>query len=427
MDNHVTFQELGIAPQLVERLAALSITTPTTVQQQVIPLLSQGRSLVFQSETGTGKTLAYLLPLLQQIDESIQQIQLLIVAPTHELASQIKSQIQLVTDIPAVLLIGGAPIKRQVEMLKKKPLIAVGGAARLMELVYLKKLKVHQVKAIVLDEADRLLAPELRDDTTALCQALPAEVQLAACSATINGKTEKIIQSLVRRQQDEGELEKRILPPEDILQKKITHIAIYSETRDKVDTLRRLLVAEMGAATKGQPLKAMVFTARPADVDIILSKLTYKKMQCSALHAKQDKVKRKQALDQFRKGSCPVLITSDLAARGLDIPDVTHIIQLDMPSNMDFFVHRAGRTGRNGKSGLNIVIGDGYEMRQLAAQGAREQILIAQDTTRRREKAPSGGISQGSVQGKTGGPRARTIDEAHHHPLTGQRLPTQIT
>lgn len=376
MDNHVTFQELGIAPQLVERLAALSITTPTTVQQQVIPPLSQGRSLVFQSETGTGKTLAYLLPLLQQIDESIQQIQLLIVAPTHELASQIKSQIQLVTDIPAVLLIGGAPIKRQVEMLKKKPLIAVGGAARLMELVYLKKLKVHQVKAIVLDEADRLLAPELRDDTTALCQALPAEVQLAACSATINGKTEKIIQSLVRRQQDEGELEKRILPPEDILQKKITHIAIYSETRDKVDTLRKLLVAEMGAATKGQPLKAMVFTARPADVDIILSKLTYKKMQCSALHAKQDKVKRKQALDQFRKGSCPVLITSDLAARGLDIPDVTHIIQLDMPSNLDFFVHRAGRTGRNGKSGLNIVIGDGYEMRQLAAAEKKLHLVV---------------------------------------------------
>ena len=376
MDNHVTFQELGIAPQLVERLAALSITTPTMVQQQAIPPLSQGSSLVFQSETGTGKTLAYLLPLLQQIDESIQQIQLLIVAPTHELASQIKSQIQLVTDIPAVLLIGGAPIKRQVEMLKKKPLIAVGGAARLMELVYLKKLKVHQVKAIVLDEADRLLAPELRDDTTALCQALPAEVQLAACSATINGKTEKIIQSLVRRQQDEGELEKRILPSEDILQKKITHIAIYSETRDKVDTLRRLLVAEMEAATKGQPLKAMVFTARPADVDIILSKLTYKKMQCSALHAKQDKVKRKQALDQFRKGSCPVLITSDLAARGLDIPDVTHIIQLDMPSNMDFFVHRAGRTGRNGRSGLNIVIGDGYEMRQLAAAEKKLHLVV---------------------------------------------------
>lgn len=376
MDNQATFQELGIAPQLVERLAGLSIQTPTKVQQQTIPPLSRGTSLVFQSETGTGKTLAYLLPLLQQIDESIQQIQLLIVAPTHELASQIKSQIQLVTDIPAVLLIGGAPIKRQVEMLKKKPLIAVGGAARLIELVYLKKLKIHQVRAVVLDEVDRLLSPELRDDTAALCQALPPEVQLVACSATVTGKTEKVIQSLVRRQQDEGELEKRILPPEDILQKKITHIAIYSESRDKVDTLRRLLVAETEAATKERPLKAMVFTARPADVDVILSKLTYKKIHCSALHAKQDKVRRKQALDQFRKGSCPVLITSDLAARGLDIPDVTHIIQLDMPSNIDFFVHRAGRTGRNGRDGLNIVIGDGYEMRQLAAAEKKLHLVV---------------------------------------------------
>lgn len=376
MDNQATFQELGIAPQMVERLASLSIQTPTKVQQQAIPPLSQGKSLVFQSETGTGKTLAYLLPLLQQIDESIQQTQLLIVAPTHELASQIKAQIQLVTEIPAVLLIGGAPIKRQVEMLKKKPLIAVGGAARLMELVYLKKLKTQHVKAVVLDEADRLLSPELRDDTTTLCQALPPEVQLVACSATVTGKTEKILRSMDRHNREAPEIERCILPPEDILQKKITHIAIYSETRDKVDTLRKLLVAEQESSTIGQPLKAIVFTARPADVDVILSKLTYKKIHCSALHAKQDKVKRKQALDNFRKGSCPVLITSDLAARGLDIPNVTHIIQLDMPSNQDFFVHRAGRTGRNGRSGLNIVIGDGYEMRQLAATEKKLHLVV---------------------------------------------------
>lgn len=376
MDNQATFQELGIAPQMVERLASLSIQTPTKVQQQAIPPLSQGKSLVFQSETGTGKTLAYLLPLLQQIDESIQQTQLLIVAPTHELASQIKAQIQLVTEIPAVLLIGGAPIKRQVEMLKKKPLIAVGGAARLMELVYLKKLKTQHVKAVVLDEADRLLSPELRDDTTTLCQALPPEVQLVACSATVTGKTEKILRSMDRHNREAPEIERCILPPEDILQKKITHIAIYSETRDKVDTLRKLLVAEQESSTIGQPLKAIVFTARPADVDVILSKLTYKKIHCSALHAKQDKVKRKQALDNFRKGSCPVLITSDLAARGLDIPNVTHIIQLDMPSNQDFFVHRAGRTGRNGRSGLNIVIGDGYEMRQLAAAEKKLHLVV---------------------------------------------------
>lgn len=375
-DTQATFNELGIPPHLVERLAGLSIQTPTKVQQEAIPPLCQGRSMVFQSETGTGKTLAYLLPLLQRIDGEVPQVQLLIVAPTHELASQIKSQIQLVTDIPAVLLIGGVPIKRQVEMLKKRPLIAVGGAARLMELVYLKKLKIHQVRSVVLDEADRLLSPELRDDTATLCQALPPDVQLVACSATVTGRTELLIQSMLSHHSEDSVLERRILPPEDILQKKITHIAIYSERRDKVETLRKLLLAEMESSTTGLPLKAIVFTSRPADVDVIRSKLDYKRLECSALHAKQDKVRRKQTLDQFRKGGCPVLITSDLAARGLDIPDVTHIIQLDMPSNTDFFVHRAGRTGRNGRSGLNIVIGDAYEMRQLAAAEKRLKLIV---------------------------------------------------
>lgn len=386
--NTVTnFQDLGIQEQLIEKLTALAITTPTKVQAQTIPVLNQGKSLIFQSETGTGKTFAYLLPLLQKIDESISQTQLVVMAPTHELASQIKSQIQLMTDIPAILLIGGAPIKRQVEMLKKKPLIVVGGPARLMELVYLKKLKVHQVKAIVLDEVDRLLSPELRDETSAFCQALPANVQVVACSATITGKTEKLVQSLVQLPEDAASttdsVEKMILPPEDVLQQKITHIAIYSESRDKVDTLRKLLVAEQEATSKASssqpqtlPMKAIVFTARPADVEIIQSKLSYKKIHCSCLHAKQDKVKRKQVLEQFRKGSCPILITSDLAARGLDIPNVTHIIQMDMPSNIDFFIHRSGRTGRNGRTGTNIVIGDGYEMRQLSQAEKKLHIVV---------------------------------------------------
>ncbi len=384
-NTELNFQDLGIQEQLIEKLNALAITTPTKVQAQTIPALNQGKSLIFQSETGTGKTFAYLLPLLQKIDGSLNQTQLVIVAPTHELASQIKSQVQLVTELPTQLLIGGAPIKRQVEMLKKKPLIVVGGPVRLMELVYLKKLKVHQVKAIVLDEVDRLLSPELRDESLSLCDALPANVQIVACSATVTSKTEKLVQSLVKLPEDASStadsIEKMILPPEDVLQQKITHIAIYSESRDKVDTLRKLLVAEQEATSKASssqalPMKAIVFTARPADVEIIQSKLSYKKIHCSCLHAKQDKVRRKQALDQFRKGICPILITSDLSARGLDIPDVTHIIQMDMPSNIDFFVHRSGRTGRNGRTGTNIVIGDGYEMRQLAQAEKKLHIVV---------------------------------------------------
>lgn len=391
MSGSITFKDLGIDNQFIERLNLLAITSPTKVQQEAIPPLVQGKNLVFQSETGTGKTFAYLLPLIQKIDVSINQTQLIIAAPTHELASQIKSQIQLISDISTALLIGGAPIRRQVEMLKKKPLIVVGGPARFMELVYLKKLKVHQVKSLVLDEADRLLSPELRDETTALCDAMPADLQLVACSATVTGKTERIIQEILdskktgqTSQECKTALEKRILPPEDVLQHKITHIAIYSEERDKVETLRKLIVAEQEAYSKkisreqtpSLPMKAIVFTTRPVDVEIIQSKLSCKKIHCDTLHAKQDKMKRKQALEQFRKGDCSILITSDLAARGLDIPDVTHIIQMDMPSNIDFFIHRVGRTGRNGRTGANIVIGDGYEMRKLAAAEKKLKLVV---------------------------------------------------
>ncbi|AEE17003.1 DEAD/DEAH box helicase [Treponema brennaborense] len=357
----ISFETLGVSPDLCRKLTALGITEPTAVQQQVVPLLKERAHVLFQSETGTGKTFAYLLPLVQQIDMENPQVQLLIIAPTHELASQIKSQVKLLTDIKTALCIGGAPIKRQTEMLKEKPLIVIGGPARLLELIYLKKLKTAAVKAIVLDEADRLLVPELRDETCALIKSLPATVQLAACSATISQKTERLIrEALPVSDNGEQPLKTVLLPPEDVLRKRITHIALYSEQRDKPDTLRKLIAAV-------DPEKMMVFTARPDQVDQIVSRLSYKKIDCCGLHARSDKIQRKQALDKFRAGKCRILITSDLAARGLDITGITHIVQMDLPTDDDFFIHRAGRTGRAGAAGYDIVIGDERELRHLAA------------------------------------------------------------
>ena len=140
----------------------------------------------------------------------------------------------------------------------------------------------------------------------------------------------------------------------------ITHYAIFAESRDKISTLKSLLLAE-------NPEKALIFTSRADQVENIASKLQFKKIQCLSLHAKTDKKARKAAIDNFRNGKCKYLVTSDLASRGLDIQNVTHIIQMDLPSNEDFFVHRSGRTARAGKTGINIVIGDEYEMRKYAS------------------------------------------------------------
>lgn len=374
MDSVKSFSELKIEDQYIEKLASHEITEPSAVQTQAIPEILAGKSLLFQSETGTGKTLAYLLPLLQNIEKienSKKEVKIVIVSPTIELASQIKLQVQLVSDSKAALLVGGAPIKRQIELLKEKPLVVIGGPARLLELFHLKKLKLDGAAAVVLDEVDRLISPELREQTIELICSMKKDIQLIAASATITASTQKILQSTRIKQNGttESDLKTLFLPPEDVLRKRITHYALFAETRDKIDTLRSLLNAE-------KPAKALIFTSKIDQVANIVSKLKYKNIECYALTAKTEKAERKATIDRFRSGKIKILVTSDLVARGMDIPNISHVIQMDMPSDDDFFIHRAGRTARMGKTGINIVIGDGYEMRKYAAIEKKLKITV---------------------------------------------------
>ena len=364
-------KELTSNQIFLDKLAEKGIVEPTAVQKQVVPEIKSGKNILFQSETGTGKTLAYLIPLLENISQEEKKIQIVISAPTHELASQIKSEIQSISDIKVALLIGGAPIKRQQELLKEKPLVVIGGPVRLLELINLKKLKVDAVKAIVLDEVDRLLSPELRDETTELVSSMPKNSNLISCSATTKSNIVKILEDALENRKSQNlpecennetideKIETILLPMEDVLKRKITHWAFFVEQRKKIEFLRKLLVAE-------KPSKVLIFTSRADQVENIYSKLKFAKVDCAALHAKTDKIERKQAIDRFRSGKNKILITSDLAARGLDFPDVSHIIQMDVSTNDDFFIHRAGRTARAGKTGINIVIGDAHEMRLFA-------------------------------------------------------------
>lgn len=368
-------KELTSNQIFLDKLAEKGIVEPTAVQKQVVPAIKSGKNILFQSETGTGKTLAYLIPLLENISQEEKKVQIVISAPTHELASQIKSEIQSISDIKVALLIGGAPIKRQQELLKEKPLVVIGGPVRLLELINLKKLKVDAVKAIVLDEVDRLLSPELRDETTELVSSMPKNSNLISCSATTKSNIVKILEDALENRKSQNlpecennetidetideKIETILLPMEDVLKRKITHWAFFVEQRKKIEFLRKLLVAE-------KPSKVLIFTSRADQVENIYSKLKFAKVDCAALHAKTDKIERKQAIDRFRSGKNKILITSDLAARGLDFPDVSHIIQMDVSTNDDFFIHRAGRTARAGKTGINIVIGDAHEMRLFA-------------------------------------------------------------
>ena len=349
---NTTFSDLGITKELTDALALAGITEPTAVQREVIPLIAAKKNIMFQSETGTGKTLAYLLPLIQRLETEenpSKAVKILIASPTYELAAQIKVQVQAVSKIKCALCIGGAPIARQIDMLKEKPQIVIGGAARLLELIHLKKLKADSTEVLVLDEADRLLSPELRDSTEGLLERLPANVELIEVGiGTAEGKYS-----------EEDAIKLVTLPLEDVLRKRIEHWAIFAERRDKIDTLRSFINAE-------KPPKLIVFTARTDQIENIVSKLAYRKIDCAGLSGKTDKKNRKAAIDRFRSGKLPVLVTTDLASRGLDIPGITHVVQMDLPETTDFFIHRAGRTGRAGNTGINCVIGDEREMENYA-------------------------------------------------------------
>lgn len=342
---------------LLEKLDTQNITEPTKVQQKVIPILMEGKNLIFQSETGTGKTFAYLLPLIARLQKAKEtenpnekHPRIIVCAPTFELSSQIKMAAQSITGLKTALFIGGAPIKRQTEVLKEKPEIVIGTPARLVELIRLKKLKTQHINAIVFDEADRLVKKELADECAELKNLVPENAQIIACTATVDAGTKKFFSG--------AEIE--ILPNENVLSKNITHWAIYAESRDKINVLRKFIAAE-------NPEKALIFASRADQVENIWSKLKFKKVQCACLYAKAEKQARKMAIDRFRSGKERILITSDLGARGLDINGITHVIQMDLPSDSDFFIHRAGRTARAGKTGINLVIGDEYEMNAFAA------------------------------------------------------------
>ena len=419
--SSVSFSSLGIDEITIERLNSIDIKEPTAVQQKVIPELNEGKSLLFQSETGTGKTLAFLLPACKKIELAsraelaqgsglssgaelahgselasraelhrdaelapgselasraelaqgselahvarIKNPQVIIVSPTHELSSQIKNEISKISDYKAVLCFGGSPIKRQIEALKEKPQFIIGSCTRIKELIFLKKIKISDVKMVIFDEVDRLTKAEMRDDTAELLDLVPKEAQIIGCSATISNGVRKLFE---KRASEYIEM-----PLEDILQNRITHIAIFSPRREKIDTLRSFINAEL----KGNA-KMLIFTSRLDQVENITQKLKYKKINCEALHAKTDKVARKSIIDKFKSGKIPILVTSDLTSRGLDIQNITHVVQMDLPSDTDFFIHRAGRTGRAQKNGINVIIGDEYEMRKLSAMEKKLKIIV---------------------------------------------------
>jgi superfamily II DNA/RNA helicase len=343
----MSFEQFGLAPALLVGLEKQNFIEPTPVQVQAVPVVQAGSDTYINAETGSGKTLAYLIPLFQVLKCELRAAQVLILAPTQELAIQIhRVTCDLAQhsgmDIRSASLIGGAAIDRQLEKLKKKPQIIVGTPGRILELLERGKLKLSEIKTLVIEEADRLLADESLEAVRKVIRACPARRQLVFVSATEQPKSKEVMEHL-----SPGLV--RLHAEDVVVNPNIEHFYVVVDQRDKADTIRKLV-----HATKTK--KAIVFTHRNETAENLAARLEHHKVAVADLHGTYDKEVRKQAMQNFRSGKVTVMIASDVAARGLDISGVTHVFNLDIPSKGKDYLHRVGRTGRAGTQGVAVSV-----------------------------------------------------------------------
>ncbi|MCM3573734.1 DEAD/DEAH box helicase [Mesobacillus subterraneus] len=345
-----------LQPFLQQAWEKAGFETMTSVQTTAIPLIIEGKDVVGESPTGTGKTLAYLLPVLNKIDPKMQNTQAVILASSQELVMQILAEIQKWSEgsgIKSASLIGGANLKRQIDKLKKSPHIIVGTPGRTNELIKQKKLKMHKVHTVVLDEGDQLLTPEHNETVKSIVKSTLADQrQLLLFSATLPETVEKSIKRLAKDPEIIN-----VKKDETIDAAKVEHIYFLSEQRDKIKVLEKI------ARLDGT--KSLVFIKDIANLTIAAEKLKFKDIHVGQLHSDLDKQERQRYLNKFRDGNSEMLLVTEVAARGLDIKGVTHVVHYDFPREQDQYVHRSGRTGRFGAEGTVISIVNEREERDL--------------------------------------------------------------
>lgn len=347
-----SFENLKINEKIISGLNAMGIEEPTEIQEKIIPLALEKTNIIGQSETGTGKTLAYLLPIIENIDINKKEMQCIILAPTHELAIQINNTINELKkasglEITSAPLIGSANIKRQIDNLKAKPHILVGSAGRILELIRKKKVSAHTIKTIVIDEVDKLLDKNNLPTVKDIIKVTPKYTQIMMFSATLNNKTLDIAKTL-------AEDIKVVSVKGNKVNENINHNYIKTDSRKKVEALRKLLNALKSP-------KVLVFNNDSYTTNTAVEYLSFNNVKVAAIGGNGKMEDRKRALEDFRKGKINVLIASDIAARGLDIKGVTHVINFDIPEDSKDYLHRAGRVGRAGENGEVFSLVDDKE------------------------------------------------------------------
>ncbi len=368
----MTFKDLLIKPELIDALQVQNITQPTQIQCKAAKPVFDGRDVIACSSTGSGKTLAYLLPVLSSVDLSENTLQALVLVPTQELASQVNKQIQLLFDnmhsyAHTLMLIGDGNITRQIESLKIKPVIAVATPSRAAQLIRMKKLKVHNVKTLILDEADKLMDKTYLESIIFIRKSLMKRTQVLLFSASISNKTIKQANTITYNPVI-YELSKE---NKELIPKTIKHIFIISDRRERIETLRKIAKAVNSD-------KTMIFINTKYDLEESLQKLQYHNYNVAALAGNIDKQSKKKAVEDFQNGRLQYLLATDVAARGLQIDHVSTVINVNLPEEPTEYLHRAGRCGRNNEQGLCISIITENELNKIKKYQKAFNINIVQ-------------------------------------------------
>jgi ATP-dependent RNA helicase DeaD len=350
-----SFSELGLATSILKAVIELGFDTPTPIQARAIPALLEGRDMIGQAQTGTGKTAAFGLPILHVADPSINSPQALILEPTRELAVQVAGGIHDLgkyTSLRVVPVYGGQPIDRQFRALSQGAHIVVGTPGRILDHLRRGSLSLEHVKFCVLDEADEMLALGFLEDVESILSEIKGERQIAFFSATMPPR----VAALTKK-----------------FQKNPVHIAIDVKHRTvettsqcyyevapgkKLDALARVLDME-------SPGPTMVFCRTRQETNDVADALRLRGYNADALNGEMNQAERDRVLKRFRDGQSDLLVATDVAARGLDIDTVTHVINFDIPWDVEQYIHRIGRTGRAGRTGDAITLVEGRERRQL--------------------------------------------------------------
>ena len=352
-----SFSHFKLDDKIIKSIKELGFKNPTPIQSKVIPhLLLSNQDLIATAQTGTGKTAAFGLPLLQLTDTKSNKIQNLILCPTRELCLQIGKDLSTYSkyskSINILSVYGGAKIDKQIRSLKKGPQIIVGTPGRTKDLIRRKKLFLGNIKRLVLDESDEMLSMGFKDDLEFIIKSASKEKQILLFSATMNSKVDAVTKKYMKNSL------KISVASVNRAAENVDHIFYMVQARDRYEVVKR--IADMNPNIYG-----IVFCRTRRETKEVANKLMNDHYNADTIHGDLTQNERDDVMRRFRKRQLQILVATDVAARGLDVEDLTHVINYNLPDDDEIYVHRSGRTGRAGRNGISIAIIHGRENRRI--------------------------------------------------------------